>query len=121
MIALRRGNERGHANHGWLDSYHTFSFAEYYDPEHMAFRSLRVINDDRVNQDIELYIGRMDAKGKANYLIREQRHAWIQLIDGGLVVNETELSPGDGASASEERELSFASKNGAHFLLFDLG
>src|SRR5215475_15058287 len=48
MIQIRKSDERGHANHVWLDTRFTFSFADYYDPKHVQFRTLRVMNDDRV-------------------------------------------------------------------------
>jgi redox-sensitive bicupin YhaK (pirin superfamily) len=230
MLKIRRSNERGHADHGWLNSYHTFSFANYYDPQHVGFRSLRVINEDRVqggqgfgthphndfeiisyvisgalkhqdsmghiavmkagdvqrisagtgiahseynnsptepvhflqiwlmpsrkgfppsyaqqsfadaplntltlacspdggnksikiNQDVDLFIGKLAAKGKIIHPMREQRHAWVQLIEGDLELNGKKLSPGDGASLDDEKEIQFESAKGAHFLLFDL-
>lgn len=49
MITIRKAEERGHANYDWLDTYHSFSFANYYDPQYLGFRSLRVINEDRVS------------------------------------------------------------------------
>jgi redox-sensitive bicupin YhaK (pirin superfamily) len=230
MITIRLSNARGHASHGWLESYHTFSFAEYNDAQHVGFRSLRVINEDRVqggegfdmhphrdfeilsyvisgglkhedcmgntavikagevqhisagtgiehseynnsrvdlvhfiqiwlvpcreglvphytqetfanapsndltlacsvdgrnksikiNQDAELYIGKLAPGGEIYHRLQDERYAWIQVITGDLELNTKVLSAGDGASVSQEPELRCTSQRGAHFLLFDL-
>ena len=51
-IMIRKAKERGMADHGWLRTFHTFSFADYYDPNHMGYRSVRVINDDVIHEDV---------------------------------------------------------------------
>ena len=231
MIMKRPSQERGHADHGWLDTRHTFSFARYHDPRYMGFRDLVVINEDRVqpsrgfgahshadmeilsyvlegalehrdslgtgsiirpgdvqrmtagtgvthsefnpsatesvhflqiwltpdqkglapsyeqrtfapaelsgglkligakdsrdgavtiHQDVEVFASRLDPGIAIVHKLRPGRHAWIQIVDGALDVNGTDLSVGDGAAVSDEAELRLRVASDTHFLLFDL-
>ncbi|MCC3405850.1 MAG: pirin family protein [Microcoleus sp. PH2017_10_PVI_O_A] len=231
MIAVRKSEARGHANHGWLDSYHTFSFANYYDRNFMNFRSLRVINEDvispgkgfgthghsdmeiityvlegalehkdslgtgaaikpgevqrmsagtgiqhsefnhsqtdpvhllqiwilpdtnglppsyeqrefplaerrgklrlvaardardgavKVHQDVDLYAAVLDKNSRVSHVLQPNRHAWVQVARGAVLLNGLTLEKGDGAAVSGEAELAIEAVEDAEFLLFDL-
>ncbi len=107
-IQLRRSQDRGHANHGWLDSYFSFSFADYYDAAHMQFRSLRVINEDHVeakqgfgmhpHRDMEIFtyviegeLAHKDSMGHASSITAGQ----VQKITAGKGILHSEFNGSD--------------------------
>ena len=230
MITIRKSEERGHVDHGWLDSHFTFSFADYYDPQHMGFRTLRVINDDivagsggfgthphrdmeiityilsgalehkdsmgngrvirpgevqymaagtgiqhsefnhsqtepahllqiwilpdkkgakpnyaeksfakaeggklhlaasktgrdgsiAINQDADLFVGKLKAGDKINYSFKPNRHGWLHVAEGEIELNDLKLKSGDAVAFSDEKGFSLKAKSPSQILFFDL-
>jgi redox-sensitive bicupin YhaK (pirin superfamily) len=231
MFAIRKADQRGHANYGWLDTYHSFSFGGYRDPRHMQFRSLRVINEDRVEpgqgfgthphrdmeivtyvlsgalehrdsmghrevlrpgelqrmtagtgithseynpsaeapvhlyqiwilpnqrglepsyeqksfaadermnrfqvvvspdatdrslrirQDVRILLATLTPGHTVQQVLEPGRHAWLQILRGATVLNESPLFAGDGVAISDEQLLQIGGEGGAEVMLFDL-
>jgi redox-sensitive bicupin YhaK (pirin superfamily) len=106
MLEIRSSKDRGHANHGWLDTWYTFSFADYHDPAHLGFRALRVVNEDTIgpggafgthaHRDMEILsyvltgeLAHKDSLGSGGVL----KHGEVQFMSAGTGIRHSEANP----------------------------
>src|SRR5258708_1190608 len=130
MIEIRKSEDRGLADHGWLRSYHTFSSADYYDPENMGFGNPRLLNSAPIHpvtrlarpvpQEAHLCAALADGSARAGQKGQPGRRAYVHVARGRLTVNGQPLEAGDALKATNTSEIVLEKGEGAEVLLFDL-
>lgn len=115
MMQFRKSQERGHANHGWLDSYHSFSFAEYYDSAHMHYSVLRVINEDRVAPAMGFGMHSHRNMEIITYMLAgELRHQ--DSMGNGSVIREGDVQRMTAGTGIRHSEVNASAETEAHLL-----
>jgi redox-sensitive bicupin YhaK (pirin superfamily) len=144
-IQIRRAEERGRTQWGWLDSRHTFSFGAYDDPDHMGFRALRVYGQQafdrelagrafvllasedgrdgslQIQQDASVWMALIGDGERRELPLVSGRAAWVHVARGSVSVDGADLREGDGAAVGGEDRLRFLGRENAEVLVFDLG